>query len=145
MNHLCLHIVCSSLLFHNIEMNNPKISIEVEYDIYSQGDKFCSPCHMTFYIDQSDDALYRIMYWGIIEFILPVQKDQSKRLPIELCVWDLAGDECYKATHHCFFTPNSLYLVVWDLWSLAKDMEKIGKLLYSIEVSLFPCCSWFCS
>lgn len=69
--------------------------------------------------------------------ILPLQKDQSKRLPIELCVWDLAGDECYKATHHCFFTPNSLYLVVWDLWSLAKDMEKIGKLLYSIEVSTY--------
>lgn len=65
--------------------------------------------------------------------ILDKLKDQSKRLPIELCVWDLAGDECYKATHHCFFTPNSLYLVVWDLWSLAKDMEKIGKLLYSIE------------
>lgn len=81
----------------------------------------------------------------IIDIILPVQKDQSKRLPIELCVWDLSGDECYKATHHCFFTPNSLYLVVWDLWSLAKDMEKIGKLLYSIEVSLFQCCSWICS
>ncbi|XP_061163666.1 leucine-rich repeat serine/threonine-protein kinase 1-like isoform X2 [Saccostrea echinata] len=61
------------------------------------------------------------------------ERDHSKKVPVELCVWDLAGDECYKATQHCFFTPNSLYLVVWDLWSLAKDMDKIGKLLYSIE------------
>ncbi|XP_048737830.1 leucine-rich repeat serine/threonine-protein kinase 1-like isoform X4 [Ostrea edulis] len=65
--------------------------------------------------------------------ILVKLKDHTKKMPIELCVWDLAGDECYKATHHCFFTSNSLYLVVWDLWSLAKDIEKIGKLLYSIE------------
>nr|XP_022329878.1 leucine-rich repeat serine/threonine-protein kinase 1-like isoform X4 [Crassostrea virginica] len=61
------------------------------------------------------------------------ERDLPRKVPIELCVWDLSGDECYKATHHCFFTPNSLYLVVWDLWSLVKDMEKIGKLLYSIE------------
>lgn len=69
--------------------------------------------------------------------ILFVQKDQFKRLFIELCVWDLVGDECYKVIYYCFFIFNFLYLVVWDFWFLVKDMEKIGKFLYSIEVSIY--------
>ncbi|KAK3096675.1 hypothetical protein FSP39_002282 [Pinctada imbricata] len=80
------------------------------------------------------------------EVVLPCPKRKGSGLrdllnssdsnpPLTLSIWDLAGDEAYAATHHCFFTQNSMYLVVWDIWSIVNEIEKLGKLLYSIEAS----------
>ena len=34
---------------------------------------------------------------------------------IELRVWDFAGQEDYYATHQCFLSQRSLYLLIWDV------------------------------
>ncbi|KAJ8304248.1 hypothetical protein KUTeg_017831 [Tegillarca granosa] len=49
--------------------------------------------------------------------------------------WDMAGDEAYIPTQQCFLTQNSIYFLVWDLWSLKDDIDKLGTWLYSLEVS----------
>ncbi|XP_052100513.1 leucine-rich repeat serine/threonine-protein kinase 1-like isoform X2 [Mytilus californianus] len=55
---------------------------------------------------------------------------------IKFSLWDMSGDPTVAATHHCFYTPNSLYMLVWDLWSLEKELDKIGQYLYSIQARM---------
>lgn len=61
------------------------------------------------------------------------KKDQPS---IKFSVWDLSGDPTVSATHHCFYTPNSLYILVWDLWSIDKELDVIGQYLYSIQARM---------
>ncbi|XP_033749578.1 leucine-rich repeat serine/threonine-protein kinase 1-like [Pecten maximus] len=57
-----------------------------------------------------------------------------KRSPdIALSVWDMACSDHYIPAQQCFFTRNSLYILVWDIWSLDTELDKLGHWLYSIE------------
>lgn len=52
---------------------------------------------------------------------------------ISLSVWDMACSDHYIQAQQCFFTRNSLYILVWDIWSLETELENLGHWLYSIE------------
>ncbi|XP_060064083.1 leucine-rich repeat serine/threonine-protein kinase 1-like [Ylistrum balloti] len=57
-----------------------------------------------------------------------------KRSPeITLSVWDMACSDQYIPAQQCFFTKNSLYILVWDIWSLDTELDLLGHWLYSIE------------
>lgn len=57
----------------------------------------------------------------------------SKRQKVTFMTWDFGGQEEYYATHQCFLTRRSLYVLVWNvemneagLASLKPWLENIG-------------------
>ena len=50
-------------------------------------------------------------------------------------MWDIEGSEEYRLIHHSVFTQYSLYLLVWDFWSIEKEISDISCWLYNIQVS----------
>jgi GTPase SAR1 family protein len=50
--------------------------------------------------------------------------DHAKQLV--LIVWDYAGQHAYRGTHQCFFTRQSLYILVFDLSVDEKDSAACG-------------------
>ena len=105
---------------------------------YSQWDSLAKNYNEILVKDDSRTLSHEVDIFSSIEklttWIFVLQGSDPSRPPVTLCIWDLAGDDANAATHHCFFTRDSLYLLVWDIWSLQSEMEKLGKLLYSIEV-----------
>ena len=61
---------------------------------------------------------------------------ERKSGEVKLNVWDIAGDEPYTLIHHSMFTRHTLYLLVWDFWSIETDIEEIGRWLYNIQVDI---------
>ena len=59
---------------------------------------------------------------------------------IKFSVWDIEGSEEYTLIHHSVYTEYSLYLLVWDFWSIEKDITDIACWLYNIQVSYEPRC-----
>ncbi|KAL5004043.1 hypothetical protein ScPMuIL_017499 [Solemya velum] len=70
-----------------------------------------------------------------IELPPPKQKifQKENRPVITFSVWDMAGDEVYSVINSCFFTPNSVYILVWDLSSISKEQNKLRKWIYNIK------------
>ncbi|XP_052278678.1 leucine-rich repeat serine/threonine-protein kinase 1-like isoform X2 [Dreissena polymorpha] len=58
-----------------------------------------------------------------------------KRPEIKLHVWDVPGDEVFTLVHHSLFTRHSLYILVWDFWSIAEEADKIRTWINNIKVS----------
>ena len=58
--------------------------------------------------------------------------------------WDLAGQEVYYATHQCFLSRNTLYLVVWSMEEGNKGIDYLRPWLLNIQVSLFLVFFLFC-
>ncbi|GAB1603577.1 leucine-rich repeat serine/threonine-protein kinase 1-like [Argonauta hians] len=50
--------------------------------------------------------------------------------PITFNVWEFSQPNTFRCIHHSFITPNSLFLLVWDL---RKKVENMRKFLQSIE------------
>ena len=48
--------------------------------------------------------------------------------------WDLAGQEVYYATHQCFLSRNTLYLVVWNMEEGEKGVRFLTPWLLNIQV-----------
>ena len=48
--------------------------------------------------------------------------------------WDMAGQEVYYATHQCFLSRNTLYLVVWNMEEGEKGVHHLQPWLLNIQV-----------
>ena len=53
---------------------------------------------------------------------------------IVLSTWDLAGQHVYYATHQCFLTSNTLYLVVWNVQHGKEGIDRLAPWLLNIQV-----------
>lgn len=59
----------------------------------------------------------------------------STRKPkITFMTWDFGGQEEYYATHQCFLTQRSLYVLVWDVRHKVKGLESIRAWMENIGV-----------
>lgn len=54
---------------------------------------------------------------------------------IVFSTWDLAGQHVYYATHQCFLTSNTLYLVVWNVQHGKEGLDRLAPWLLNIQVS----------
>ena len=50
--------------------------------------------------------------------------------------WDLAGQEVYYATHQCFLSRNTLYLLVWNMEEGEKGINFLRPWLLNVQVCL---------
>ena len=57
-------------------------------------------------------------------------------MDIVFSTWDLAGQEVYYATHQCFLSRNTLYLVVWSMEEGEKGIEYLRPWLLNIQVHM---------
>ena len=57
------------------------------------------------------------------------------QMDIVFSTWDLAGQEVYYATHQCFLSRNTLYLVVWSMEEGDKGIEYLRPWLLNIQVT----------
>ena len=53
---------------------------------------------------------------------------------VKFSVWDMAGQEVYYATHQCFLSRNTLYLVVWNMEEKEKGIDNLRPWLLNIQV-----------
>lgn len=53
---------------------------------------------------------------------------------VDFSVWDMAGQEVYYATHQCFLSRNTLYLVVWNMEEKEKGIDYLRPWLLNIQV-----------
>ena len=53
---------------------------------------------------------------------------------VDFSVWDMAGQEVYYATHQCFLSRNTLYLVVWNMEEKEKGIDNLRPWLLNIQV-----------
>lgn len=51
----------------------------------------------------------------------------------KLSCWDFAGQEDFYATHQCFLTPRSVYLLVYDMSRGEKELPSIVSWLLNIH------------
>ena len=69
-------------------------------------------------------------------------------IEVEFSVWDMAGQEVYYATHQCFLSRNTLYLVVWNMEEKEKGIDYLRPWLLNIQVrrltSAIPAVSYAC-
>jgi len=56
-------------------------------------------------------------------------------MEVTFSAWDLAGQEVYYATHQCFLSRNTLYLVVWNITHGVRGAEELKPWLLNIQVS----------
>ena len=49
--------------------------------------------------------------------------EESSKSPLLLNLWDFAGQHVYHGTHEIFFSPHSLYVVVWNM--MASSSERL--------------------
>ncbi|KAK3595142.1 hypothetical protein CHS0354_028574 [Potamilus streckersoni] len=70
-----------------------------------------------------------------IKFVSHKKKQKDRKPDVTFSVWDLAGDTVYTSIHQCVLTPNSLYLVVWDTWSILKEMDQLQRIIYNIKAT----------
>eukprot|EP00731_Ephydatia_muelleri_P029363 Em0020g1007a len=62
-----------------------------------------------------------------------VYRPQKGSPKVTFMTWDFGGQEEYYATHQCFLSDRSLYLVVWDANDGKKGLEAIKPWLENIE------------
>ncbi|XP_053405645.1 leucine-rich repeat serine/threonine-protein kinase 1-like isoform X2 [Mercenaria mercenaria] len=63
-----------------------------------------------------------------------------KEIEVKLHVWDMSGDEVYAQIYHSVFTPLTLYILVWDFWSITDEIDKIEKWINNIQASTSSFC-----
>ncbi len=51
-------------------------------------------------------------------------------------IWDMAGQEVYYATHQCFLSRNTLYLVVWNMEEGDGGIDYLRPWLLNIQVGV---------
>ena len=61
-------------------------------------------------------------------------------IEVEFSVWDMAGQEVYYATHQCFLSRNTLYLVVWNMEEKDKGIDYLRPWLLNIQVGATQWC-----
>ena len=66
------------------------------------------------------------------------QQQQTKESEVVFSIWDMAGQEVYYATHQCFLSRNTLYLVVWSMEEGDKGIDYLKPWLLNIQVSPHP-------
>lgn len=80
---------------------------------------------------------------GIIveQFVLPLRNQyyfySSPSPEIMFSVWDLAGQQVYYATHQCFLSGKTLYLVVYNVTHGSEGIDSLGSWLLNIQVCSF--------
>ena len=55
--------------------------------------------------------------------------------------WDFGGQEEYYATHQCFLTQRSLYVLVWNVNDGVEGLKDLKHWLENIGVSFFSACT----
>lgn len=60
----------------------------------------------------------------------PLQRHQ---MDVVFSSWDLAGQQVYYATHQCFLSRNTLYLVVWSMEEGEKGIDYLRPWLLNIQ------------
>jgi len=58
-------------------------------------------------------------------------------MEVTFSAWDLAGQEVYYATHQCFLSRNTLYLVVWNMEEGDKGIDYLRPWLLNIQVCTY--------
>ena len=56
-------------------------------------------------------------------------------MDVVFSTWDMAGQEVYYATHQCFLSRNTLYLVVWNMEEGEKGVHHLQPWLLNIQVT----------
>ena len=69
-----------------------------------------------------------------------VKQSQTALKSITFMTWDFGGQEEYYATHQCFLSRRSLYLVVWNVSHGMKGAEEIKPWLLNIQVGVVTTC-----
>ena len=64
-----------------------------------------------------------------------VRESQTNLRSITFMTWDFGGQEEYYATHQCFISRRSLYLVVWNVTHGLTGAEELRPWLLNIQVS----------
>ena len=64
-----------------------------------------------------------------------VKESQTSLKSITFMTWDFGGQEEYYATHQCFLSRRSLYLVVWNTSHGMVGVEELKPWLLNIQVS----------
>jgi GTPase SAR1 family protein len=65
-----------------------------------------------------------------------VKQSQTALKSITFMTWDFGGQEEYYATHQCFLSRRSLYLVVWNVTHGMKGAQEIKPWLLNIQVGV---------
>ena len=60
---------------------------------------------------------------------------QQPQTEVVFSIWDMAGQEVYYATHQCFLSRNTLYLVVWSMEEGDKGVDYLKPWLLNIQAS----------
>ena len=60
----------------------------------------------------------------------------SRRPKVTFMTWDFGGQEEYYATHQCFLTQRSLYVLVWNVETREKGLESLKPWLENIGVCM---------
>ena len=63
-----------------------------------------------------------------------VRESQTNLRSITFMTWDFGGQEEYYATHQCFISRRSLYLVVWNVTHGMAGAEELRPWLLNIQV-----------
>lgn len=63
-----------------------------------------------------------------------VRETQTSLKSITFMTWDFGGQEEYYATHQCFLSRRSLYLVVWNVTHFIEGAEELKPWLLNIQV-----------
>lgn len=66
-----------------------------------------------------------------------VKQSQTALKSITFMTWDFGGQEEYYATHQCFLSRRSLYLVVWNVTHGMKGAQEIKPWLLNIQVYIY--------
>lgn len=74
-----------------------------------------------------------------------VRETQTSLKSITFMTWDFGGQEEYYATHQCFLSRRSLYLVVWNVTHFIQGAEELKPWLLNIQVRVFTCMCSNCS
>ena len=64
-----------------------------------------------------------------------VKESQTSLKSITFMTWDFGGQEEYYATHQCFLSRRSLYLLVWNVTHGLAGVEELKPWLLNIQVS----------
>ena len=60
----------------------------------------------------------------------------SKKPKVTFMTWDFGGQEEYYATHQCFLTQRSLYVLVWNVEMKEAGLESLRPWLENIGVRI---------
>ena len=128
-------------------LNKLSWALYIQCSVYSRfALKFCTYCTISLSLSLS------LCLSLCLSFSFPLSPSPLSPFPlqhnieVEFSVWDMAGQEVYYATHQCFLSRNTLYLVVWNMEEKEKGIDYLRPWLLNIQASStnFPCMSVYC-